>query len=273
MSCDILLYVMQIWINVLSIIEHKPRWCNVKIEYCSLNKYIYAAQCESKNTSIREGSTSFAIQEKQSTCAQSGMNNAYGLWGIWVSRPAPLPAMAGECGRQRINFFHAAVTDSIKLRITSFKRLWLSAESSLTDRESNTTTSHASRGGPFWIPQAPPLTTISCVAQWTSASTGASDQFYFVWDSSNGKSTGSDLRLRPSSQPQTIHTTTSYKYWGGPFGACRQHHIGPPYRLYNALDIRLNRCWWPIILGWDGKKGKSTGPDLLLTDRRYYNLV
>jgi hypothetical protein len=42
---------------------------------------------------------------------------------------------------------------------------------------------------------APHLATISCVALFTFASTGASGQSYFVWDSSKGKSTGSDHLL------------------------------------------------------------------------------
>jgi hypothetical protein len=41
-------------------------------------------------------------------------------------------------------------------------------------------------------PPAPHWATISCVALSESAATGASDQIYFVWDSSKGKSTGSD---------------------------------------------------------------------------------
>jgi hypothetical protein len=42
---------------------------------------------------------------------------------------------------------------------------------------------------------APHCAAISYVTMSTSASTGASDQFYFVWDSSKGKSTGSDHPL------------------------------------------------------------------------------
>ena len=45
------------------------------------------------------------------------------------------------------------------------------------------------------LPPPPHWATISCVALSTSASTAASDQLCFVWDSSKGKSTGSDHRL------------------------------------------------------------------------------
>jgi hypothetical protein len=45
-----------------------------------------------------------------------------------------------------------------------------------------------------WLP-ATLWATISCERLTTAASTAASDQLYFVWDSSKGKSTGSDHSL------------------------------------------------------------------------------
>jgi hypothetical protein len=45
------------------------------------------------------------------------------------------------------------------------------------------------------LPPSPHSASISCVVLSTSAPTGASDQLYFVWDSSKRKSTGSRHRL------------------------------------------------------------------------------
>ena len=45
------------------------------------------------------------------------------------------------------------------------------------------------------LPPAPHRATISYLAMSTSLSTAASDQLYFVWDSSRGKSSGSDHHL------------------------------------------------------------------------------
>ncbi len=71
-------------------------------------------------------------------------------------------------------------------------------------------------------PPAPRWATISYVALSTSTSTVASDQIYFVWDSSNGNQPAHSI-VSP-----THDTTTSYVSRGGPVLAGRQHnHIGP----------------------------------------------
>jgi len=45
-------------------------------------------------------------------------------------------------------------------------------------------------------PPAPHWPTLSCVALSVLASTAASDQLYFVWDTSRGKSAASDHHLK-----------------------------------------------------------------------------
>jgi hypothetical protein len=114
---------------------------------------------------------------------------------------------------------------------------------------------------------SPHSATISCLTLFLFTSSAASDQLYFVWDSSKGTSTGSDHLL-------------IYK------------------RYYNLVCVlrRSNLSWLPsphsatisclalssstssaasdqLYFVWDSSKGKSTGSDHLLVYKRYYNLV
>jgi len=116
-------------------------------------------------------------------------------------------------------------------------------------------------------PPAPHWVTISCVALSTTSSTTASDQIYFVWDSSKGKSTGSDL-------------IPAYKRYYNLVCVLRRSNLGwPPAPHWATISyVALSTTSWTTASDqfnfvWDGSKGKSTGSDRLLTYKRYYNLV
>jgi len=133
-----------------------------------------------------------------------------------------------------------------------------------------TTTLYGCWGGQIcnlgWAP-APHWATISCVALSTSLSTGASDQLYFVWDSSKGKSTGSDRIL-------------AHKPYYELICSLRRSNLGwsPASHWATISYVALSTCSSTgaseqLYFVWDSSKGKSTGSDHLLAHKRYYNLL
>jgi hypothetical protein len=108
---------------------------------------------------------------------------------------------------------------------------------------------------------------ILCVALSTSASSGASDQSYFVWDSSKRKSTGSD------------HLLTYNRYYNL---VCvqRKSDLGwpqsPHWATISCVALSTSASSGASVrlyFVWESSKRKSTGSDHLLTYKRYYNLV
>jgi cell division protein YceG involved in septum cleavage len=116
------------------------------------------------------------------------------------------------------------------------------------------------------LPQAPHSTTTNPALS-TSASSAASAQIYFVWDSSKGNSTGSD------------HLLTYKRYYNLVY-VLRRSNLGLPQAThstiisYPALSTSASSAASAqIYFVWDSSKGNSTGSDHLLTYKRYYNLV
>jgi len=109
--------------------------------------------------------------------------------------------------------------------------------------------------------------TMSYLALSSYASTAASDQIHFVWDSSKGKSIGSDhpftykrhynlvcaLRRFNLGWPPAPHWTTI---------SC----LAPPTSASTAASLQIHFVW-------DSSKRKSTGSGHHPTYKRYYNLV
>jgi hypothetical protein len=101
----------------------------------------------------------------------------------------------------------------------------------------------------------------------TSASSAASAQIYFVWDSSKGKSTGSDHLL-------------TYKRYYNLVWELRRSNLGWPQATHSAIvsyvaqsTSSTSTASAQLYFVWGSRKGKSTGSDHLLTYKRYYNLV
>jgi hypothetical protein len=117
------------------------------------------------------------------------------------------------------------------------------------------------------LPPAPHLATISYAALSTSTSTGATDQIYFVWDSSKGKSTGSH------------HLLTYNRYYNLVCVVTRSNFGWPPAPHWATISyvalftLTSTGATDHMYFDWDGGKGKSAGSHHLLTYNRYYNLV
>jgi acid phosphatase family membrane protein YuiD len=116
-----------------------------------------------------------------------------------------------------------------------------------------------------WLP-SPHSATISCLALLSFTSSTASDQLYFVWDSSKGKSTGSDHRL-------------VYKRYYNLVCVLRRSNLGWLPSPHSAtiscltlLSFTSSAASDQLYFVWDSSKGKSTGSDHRLV-YRYYNLV
>jgi len=113
--------------------------------------------------------------------------------------------------------------------------------------------------------------TISCLALSSTAPSAASYVIYFVWDSSKGKSTGSDLHF-------------TYKRYYNLVCVLKQSNLGWPPTLHWATISCLplstscpSTASKEIYFVCDSSKGKSegksTGSDHHFTYKRYYNLV
>jgi hypothetical protein len=118
----------------------------------------------------------------------------------------------------------------------------------------------------LWLPQAPHWATKSSLVLSTSSSPGASDQLYFVWDSSNGKSTGSD------------HLLTYIRHYDLECVRIRSNCGLPPAPHWAAtsylalLTFASTDASDQIYFVWDSSNGKSTGSDHCLTYVRHYDL-
>jgi hypothetical protein len=117
-----------------------------------------------------------------------------------------------------------------------------------------------------WL-TAPHWATISCVSLSTSASTGASDQLNFVWDSSKGKSTGSDQSLWSGGHHNLVCVL-------------RRSNLGwppaPHWATISCVALSTSASTGArdqLYFVWDSSKGKSTGSHHLLLYSLYYNLV
>jgi hypothetical protein len=90
----------------------------------------------------------------------------------------------------------------------------------------------------FYLPPAHNWVTISYLAPSTSASTGASDQLFFVWGRSKGKSTGSDRYVSYGRLDNLVCVVMRSNLEFGPANSTQLgHHI-----VCTALNMRLNRC-------------------------------
>jgi hypothetical protein len=114
---------------------------------------------------------------------------------------------------------------------------------------------------------APHCAAISFVALPTSASTGASDQFYFVWNSSKGESTGSDHLLTNKRRYNLIHVLrrSDLRLLPAPHCAAISFVALPTSASTGASD--------QFYFVWDSSKGESTGSDHLLMSPQHYILV
>jgi hypothetical protein len=116
-------------------------------------------------------------------------------------------------------------------------------------------------------PPAPHWTTISCLAPPTSASTAASLQIHFVWDSSKRKSTGSD------------HHPTYKRYYNLVCALSRSILGLPPAPHWTTISYLAllasasNGASDKKHLVLDSSKGKASGSNHPFTYKRYYNLV
>jgi uncharacterized DUF497 family protein len=113
----------------------------------------------------------------------------------------------------------------------------------------------------------PHWATILCVALSTSSPTGASDQLKFVWDSSKGKSTGSD-HLHAYNQCYNLVCVLRRSNLG----------LGLAPHWSTILCVALSTssptgASDQLKFVWDSSKGKSSGSDHFLSYNRYYNLV
>jgi hypothetical protein len=100
---------------------------------------------------------------------------------------------------------------------------------------------------------APHWATISHVTQPTSASTGASDQFYFVWDTSIDKSTSSDK-------------CRTYKRYYNVVYVLKRSNLGwppaPHWASIKYLPLSTSASTGAsdqFYFVWDTSKGKATG--------------
>jgi len=107
-------------------------------------------------------------------------------------------------------------------------------------------------------PPAPLWASISCLALSISSATGASDEVYFVWDSSKGKSTGSDHRL-------------TYKRYYNLVCVLRRSNLGwPPVPLWasiSCLALSISSATGAsdqLNFVWDSSKVKSKLSSLYL---------
>ena len=118
-------------------------------------------------------------------------------------------------------------------------------------------------------PLAPHWATISHVRLPIYAPTTASDQLYFVWDSSKGKTTGSDHCLSYKRYYNLICVVMRSNLLGWPPAAPHWATI-----TYVALSIYApSAASDQLYFVWDSSKGKSTGSDHCLSYKRYYNLT
>jgi hypothetical protein len=108
-------------------------------------------------------------------------------------------------------------------------------------------------------PAAPHGATISSLALSTSASTDASDQIYFVWDSSKRKSTGSDHLLTYIRHYDLECVWIRFNCWlpQAPHWATTSYLALSTSASSDASD--------QIYFVWDRGNHKSTGSDHLLT--------
>ena len=116
-------------------------------------------------------------------------------------------------------------------------------------------------------PQATHSAIVSYVAQSTSSPSTASAQLYFLWDSSKGKSTGSDHLL-------------TYKRYYNLVSVLRRTNLGwPPAPHWATIScVALSTpastsASDQLFFDTDESKAKSNGSDHLLNYTRYYNLV
>jgi catechol-2,3-dioxygenase len=117
-----------------------------------------------------------------------------------------------------------------------------------------------------WSP-APHWATISYVALSTSASTGAGDIYYFVLDSSKGKSTGSDLWLACKGYYNLVSVLRRFNLGCSP----APHWATISYvALSTSTSTGAGDIYYFV---WDSSKSKSTSSALWLAYKRYYNLV
>jgi len=116
-------------------------------------------------------------------------------------------------------------------------------------------------------PPAPQWAAILFVAMCTCASTGASNQIYFIWDRSKGKSSVTD------------HHFVYKCYYNLVCVVMRSNWGRPPAPQWAALlCVAMCTCSSTgasdqIYFIWDRRKGKSSGSDHPLVYKRYCNLV
>jgi hypothetical protein len=114
---------------------------------------------------------------------------------------------------------------------------------------------------------APHWATILYLEPSTSASSAASDQLYFVWNRSKGKSTGADHHL-------------AYKRYYNLVYLLRRSNLGVSPAPHWATILYLapstsapSAASDHLYFVWNRSKGKSTVSDRHLSYNQYYNLV